>query len=116
MFSILPINSLPNRTFTSTLTIDGQNRTFTFFFWWNTEDEHWNFSIYDVNEKKTLLACVPVRQVNYPYGNLLYQYKYLKIGSLFLINNSGSEELPTSDNFGTEFSLYWGDTNEQAVS
>lgn len=116
MFSILPINSLPNRTFTSTLTIDGSNRTFTFFFWWNIHDEHWYFSLYDENNQENIFAGIPIRQVNYPYNNLLYQYKYLKIGSLFLINNSGSSELPGPNNFGTDFSLIWGDTNEQTVS
>ena len=27
-----------------------------------------------------------------------------------------ASKLPTADNFGTDFSLYWGDTNEYTVS
>ncbi len=63
-------------------------------------------SISDQNDN-LLIDSLPL----IPSINLLEQYSYLKIGSAVLVNAGNiSEDLPTSDNLGTEFILSWGDT------
>ncbi len=107
---ILQIDSTPNQSFQAVLTIDGVNRTFSFNIHFNEIAEYWVMKIMDPSTDEILLDSIPLVTGNDPVVNILSQYAYMEIGSLYLINIGGTFADPTIDNLGTSFVLLWGDT------
>ena len=61
-----------------------------------------------------LIAGLPLLAGVYPTGNLLRQYRYLSIGSLYLLA-SGKEAtgIPNETDLATEYTMIWGDTPDE---
>lgn len=107
---ILPVNSNPNQTFTTTLMIDGKNTSLTFFFNFNEQANYWCMSINN-SLGVNLLSSIPIVPGDFPAANVLQQYVYLKIGSCYIIKTSDSDEqYPGISSLGTDWQLIWDDT------
>jgi Domain of unknown function (DUF6983) len=106
----LPLSANQNQTFTTTLSVDGNNLTLAFWIRWNTIAGYWIMTISDQNGN-VLLDSIPLLIAIDNSGNLLGQYAYLKIGSAYLVKTGDTAgEYPTADNLSTEYSVVWGDT------
>lgn len=110
--SQLPVTSQFNQTFNVSLPIGNVNRNFQFFFYWNDEAEYWQFNLFDRDQDlKQILCGEPVYTIDWPYNNILSAYTYKDIGSLYVVNLSGTtESRPNSMQLGNDFLLIWGDT------
>lgn len=108
---VIPLLPRPNQIFTSNIPVDSQNIALKFKLFYNTEANYWVLTISDVNDN-ILIDSLPIFADRYPEGNLLEQYKYLRIGSLYVVTVSDTlEDIPNSENLGIEHLLVWGDTN-----
>ena len=107
----IPIDSSPNQTFSTTLKVDGKNITLGFFLRWNEQAGYWAMTIYNYLTGRYYVDSLPLLKGTLPSINLLQMYSYLRIGSCYLINISGSkDDYPTVSNLGKDFLLLWGDT------
>jgi len=107
MFSIIPLLSV-NQTFDIVLPVDGNNLKLGFYVYWNKIAEYWCMDITDYRVGKKVLSGIPLLTGE----NMLEQYKYLAIGSAYLVNLSGKlPDTPNDNNLGTSFQLIWSDTN-----
>jgi len=67
--------------------------------------------IFDVTTNEITIDNIPLLTGDYPAGNLLKQYQYLQLGSIYIINASGvAMDHPDDTNLGTDFVLVWGDS------
>ncbi len=106
MLSIVPIQPVPNRTFSSKIPIDNQNRTLQFELQYNELADYWLLTIRD-EAGADLISCLPV----IPAQNILEQYEYLGIGSAYVVPaQTVKEQWPSIDNLGSTWYLVWGDT------
>jgi hypothetical protein len=110
MAQIIPLDNSPNQQFTATLNVDGSPLTLQFKIYYNEMAGYWMMDIADANGNP-LLASRPLITGSWPAANLLQQFAYLKIGSAYIINASGSAmDYPDKTNLGTDFVLLWDDT------
>jgi hypothetical protein len=113
MSQILPLDSSPNQTFTSTLMIDGNNVTMRFELSFNEVAGYWVMNMINPTTGEYILASVPL--LPSPMGtlwNILGQFAHLGLGSLYLVNVSNNDDAtPSESNLGTDFVLVWGDTD-----
>ena len=104
----LPLTSDPNQTFSSTLNINGENVALSFFLRFSEVAGYWLLDI--LRNGSPILATLPLVPGSGNSKNLLRQQAYLGIGSMYLVNVSGtSEEYPSSSTLGTDWALLWGD-------
>lgn len=109
MQQILPVTSDPNQTFNITLQINGENIALGFEVRWNPMGHYWVMTIKD-DEDNILIDSLPIINGEDLAGNLLSQFDYLEIGSLWLINISGSIlDRPDDTTLGKDFLLVWDD-------
>lgn len=107
---IVPLTSEPNQTFTAQLSIDGQAVKLQLGVRFNQMAAYWVLSVADA-AGNPLLDSVPMLTGSYPAANILAPYAYLKIGSAYIINASGTtQDAPAGTNLGTDFVLVWDDT------
>jgi hypothetical protein len=111
MQQVIPLDSSPNQTLATTLSVDGQPLPLQFTFQYNEIARYWSMSVAD-RVGNLLLVGIPLITGNDPACNLLQQFAYLQIGSCYVINASGTLAKPYPDNtdLGTDFILLWGDT------
>lgn len=110
MAQIVPLSNAPNQTLAVTLTVDGNPLTLNLTIHYNEIATYWVLAIADANQNP-LLVSIPMITGYYPAGNLLQQYAYLRIGSAYMINASGTtKDSPDSTNLGSDFVLLWDDT------
>ena len=103
MESRVALSSLPNQTYS--VTIPGENRNITFIVTqsWNAQANYWVMGIYDKTVAPIVLG-IPMLCGH----DLLGQYAYLDIGSLYVENiGDPSIEEPDSENIGQNFELRW---------
>jgi len=110
MMEQIQLSSLPNQTFQSTISVDGNNITLQFFVRYNSIAGYWTMRITDPLTNTILIDSLPLVTGDGLAQNLLAQYSYLKIGSAYLINIDNVDPDPTSENLGVNFVLLWGDT------
>lgn len=108
MLSKLPLNTSPNRSFTCSLPLEEGNKTLKFFMHWNFIGEYWAIDIKD-EEDKDIITGLPLCDIQPPYANLLRQYMYLQIGSLYLANMDNKDLALSKDEMGEGFIGIWGD-------
>lgn len=107
---ILPLTPAPNQTLQAPLSIDGGTTPLNLTLHYNEFAEYWVMSVTDT-AGELLLTGVPLVTGNDPAGNVLGQFAYLKIGSLYVLNVSGAtESVPDNTNLGTDFILVWDNT------
>jgi hypothetical protein len=104
---IIPLTSDPDQTFISTISVDDKNLTLMFRLRYNTIASYWFLAIAD-SKGNVLIDSLPL----FTGQNLLQQYRYLNIGSAYLVQNGKTyTENPSENNLGSDFVLLWGDTN-----
>jgi hypothetical protein len=103
---IIPLDNSPNQTWQASVQINGVVVTFLVVLSYNEIAEYWVMKIYD-SSQNLILSNVPL----VTGLNLLRQFQYLQIGSLFLVNVTGTTLLNYPDNtdLGTDFKLVWSD-------
>jgi len=108
---ILPLDNSPNQTLETNINVDGGVISLELCFTWNAIAGYWVMKIIDSVTGTTLLDSIPLVPGNYPAGNILGQYAYLKIGSAYIVNVANSElEWPDNKTLGTDWILAWDDT------
>lgn len=106
MYSIIPVQAIPNRTFSSVIAVDGSNLTLVFTLHYNELAKYW---LVDIAQNGTILISnLPV----IPAENILEQYKYLQIGSAYILPRQVvKEQWPTYDSLASDWYLIWGDSD-----
>lgn len=108
--TLVPVTSDPNQSFPVTLNINNTNKDFILKFRYNSVAEYWIMDILDATTNEYFLSSIPLVPGNYPAGNLLSQYNYLKIGSAYIIPDGQiSEQYPSEYTLGAGWSLVWSD-------
>jgi hypothetical protein len=107
---IVPVTNAPNQVLTVPLSIDGTTITLKLRITYNEIAQYWVMGIAD-RLGNVLIDSIPLLTGVYPASNLLAQYRYLGIGSAFVINASGTpQDSPDKNTLGSDFVLVWGDT------
>lgn len=107
---IVPLSSAPSQKMSVTLTVDGAQLTLQLSVRFNEMANYWVMGISD-SQSNMLIDSLPLLTGSYPAANILAQYAYLKIGSAYIINVSGTDlDYPDRNTLGADFSLLWGDT------
>jgi hypothetical protein len=107
---LIPLTSNPNQRFQVVLNVNNSILRLNIAVRYNEMAGYWVLTISDANDN-IIVDSIPMLTGTWPAANLLKQYQYLKIGSIYIINNTNN---PTSDypgaaNLGTEFIMIWGD-------
>lgn len=106
MLSIIPINPIPNQTFSCKIPIDNKNITLTFLVTYNEIAKYWVISI--SSNDAMLIRNLPIM----PAQNLLEQFIYMQIGSAYIVpKHTVNEQYPTYETLNTDWYLVWSDTN-----
>jgi hypothetical protein len=106
---IIPLDSNPGQTWTATGSINGGLVTIGAALNFNEIAGYWVISIYD-SSGNLLLDSLPL----VTGLNILAQFRYLGIGSMFVLNASGvtTPNYPNSTDLGSDFVLLWQDTSD----
>jgi hypothetical protein len=108
---VIPINSAPGQTFNVAVSINGAVYTFFVILAFNEVAAYWIMSISDANQNLLVQGIPLVTGLN-----LLRQYQYLGIGSIYLINTTGVDiDYPNNNDLGSDFHLVWGDNTVLAA-
>lgn len=95
---------LISTNFDCLIPMDGVSITMGFKLRFNPLAEYWVMSLYD-SEGYMLVSDIPL----IPCENLLEQYRYMNIGSAYLVTES-AEVTPSYSSLFTDWHLRWGDT------
>jgi len=134
---VIPLSISPNMTMTAQLTVDGGPLSLNLKFKYDSMAGYWVMSISNTNND-LLLDSIPLITGSYPAANILGQYRYLRIGSWYVVNVSkivpkvgaftgygegwygagpyggelglGGTDYPNDTNLGSDFQLWVGDT------
>lgn len=110
VLSILPIKENTNQTFDCILPLNNSNFRFRFSLTWNPLGEYWQLSVFDTfRDNLEVVNYKPLNPVDYPYNNIIANLSYKNIGSLYIVNNSGKNEVPSYTNLAQDFVIVWGD-------
>jgi hypothetical protein len=103
----IPLTSDPDQYFTCTLPVDHRNITLFFRIRYNDAAKYWVMTIADKNGF-VMIDSIPLL----PSKNLLEQYKYMQIGSAYIVKSGKLDtDRPDDTNLGTDYILVWGDTD-----
>jgi hypothetical protein len=103
MVSQLDLCSSPNQTFKAAIPGDKQNLTFNISMSYNEESGYWIMGIYD-SSLEPIVLNIPLLCGH----DLLEQYQYLNIGSIFIVNvGDPTIETPNDTNIDTNFKMIW---------
>lgn len=107
----IPLTIDPNQNFNVTIPVDGRNLKLNLNIRYNTQGNYWWMTI---NQNgATLLDGIPLVVSDYPAADILEQYRYLGLGSAFVLNISQVQgDNPDNTNLGVDYLLIWGDTVE----
>ena len=112
---IVPFTNAQNQTFEVPLQIDGTVKTLQGVLRFNEVGGFWVLSLSD-SAGTLILDSLPLLTGNgsgpEASGNMLGQFAYLNIGSLYVINASGvaSPDYPNQSDLGTDFFVLWDNT------
>jgi hypothetical protein len=111
---VLPLTSNPNQSLTVPLNIDGGTTVLDLFLHYNVVAGYWVMTISDTSGD-LILDSVPLITGNVPAGNILGQFAYLDIGSLYLLNvlNNILQQAPNDQDLGSDFVVVWDNTPTQ---
>ena len=103
---LIPLDNNPNQTWQVSLSINNVVVTLTVVVSYNEVSQYWAVSIYDVNGN-LLISSLPL----FTGLNLLEQFGYLNIGSMYVLNASGVivPNFPSDLDLGTDYQLVWAD-------
>lgn len=107
----IPADSSPNQSFETTLNIDGGNLKVLLTFRYNEMAGYWMMGVANAETGVYYVDSVPLITGLYPAANVLDQYRYLNIGSAYVIPvGSPDIDYPDDTKLGTQFLLIWSDT------
>jgi hypothetical protein len=112
----IPITSDPDQIFQVTLAVNGGSLTLELEIKFNSIAGYWVMTITDPDTDTVLLDSIPLNtSITIADGvntamNLLGQYAYMNLGSVYLVNVSGIDmDYPDNTNLGKDFELIWTD-------
>lgn len=106
MICIIPMQAIPNHSFSAVVPIDGGNTNLGFLLTYNEISNYWMIDI----SKDDVLVLSGLPMV--PAQNLLEQLGYLGIGSMRIIPRSDvQEQWPSQGTLSSEWYVVWGDTD-----
>lgn len=112
-YRVVPLTNDPNQIFSVRLPVDDRNITLILRLRYNTVARYWVLGISDENDN-ALIAGLPLMANQYPCANLLRPWRYLRIGSLYLLaSGKDATGVPTDTDLATEYTLIWGDTPDE---
>lgn len=104
MTSIVPMQAIPNHSFSSVIPLDGGNVKLRFAMQYNEIAGFWFVDI--GRDGKTLISGMPF----IPAQDLLEQYQYMGIGHAYLIPRSElSQQFPNQQTLSSEWYVVWSD-------
>ena len=110
MQQIIPLEN-QNQILEVPLSVDGGRITLRFEIMFNRIAGYWTMNVIDVNSGVILLSSIPLLTGSIGASNILGQYRYLGIGSAYLVKvGNVIEDYPGELDLGTNFLLIWGDT------
>ena len=102
---VLPVTSQPNQTFKTVIPLGARNVELTIQLSFREVAGYWTMNLID-KSGHMLFANLPL----FKGGNLLYQYPYLDLGYLTVLQmNPNSAEYPGAGQLGSDFILVWGE-------
>lgn len=106
---LLPLTNQPNQTFTVSINrSNGSNLPLSFYMYWNRIAGYWQLSITDLRINEEVLDSLPLVTGDIPYPDLLSQYKYLDLGSAYIVPiGAQTANSPGINDWGTNFALLW---------
>jgi hypothetical protein len=108
----IPVNSAPGQVFGVSVTINGLVQSFNCTVTFNEVAQYWVLNIYQTNNVPIILGLPMVTGLN-----LLRQYQYLGIGSIYVLNVTGVPiDSPNATDLGVDFQLLWGDNTQVPVA
>ena len=104
MLSIVPMQAIPNHTFSAVIPFDDQNINLQFTMQYN---EICNFWFVDISQNDTmLLSGYPL----IPAQDLLEQFQYLGIGHAYIVPiTQVTKQFPDYNTLSSEWAVVWGD-------
>ena len=107
---IIALDNSPNQSFQVTVNVNGSLIKLALTLGYNAMAGYWVMSISGLSGN-LLLDSIPLVTGNWPAANLLAQFQYLGIGSVYVLNVSGplSIDYPDNTDLGSDFQLLWGD-------
>jgi hypothetical protein len=110
VYSVIPLDNSPNQQLTVTIPINNQNITLNLAISWNAQAQYWVMTIKDRNNN-IILDGVPLLCGQPPAQDLLGQYAYLNLGSVFIVNTGNAVlDSPNDQTLGSDFIMIWGDS------
>jgi hypothetical protein len=102
MVSNIKLTNKPNQTFKTTIPGDTRNLSFKLFISYNRQAGYWVLSIYDTTNNP-IIANIPML-AGY---DLLGQYQYLNIGSIYILNVGDQTQSDPNETNIANFVLAW---------
>lgn len=108
---LIPLDNSPNQVFQVPLNLDGKVKVLVLILRYNEIAQYWVATIKD-NHGLLIVDSIPLITGVFPSANILSQFAYLSIGSMYLVNasNVGSPDYPNNSDLGTDYVLVWSDT------
>jgi hypothetical protein len=99
------------QSMTVNLTVDGSPLTLNLSVNFSAMAGYWVLDIAD-RSGNPILSSIPVITGCFPASNILAQYAYLRIGSVIIVNLSGSSipDIPGPTDLNSNFLMVWSDT------
>lgn len=108
----IPVTSAPGQVFGVSVTINATVQSFNCTINFNETAQYWILNIYQGDGTPIILGMPMVTGLN-----LLRQYQYLGIGSIYVWNVAGvTTDSPNASNLGVDFQLLWGDNTQTPVA
>ncbi len=106
MDCIVPLRGIPNNSTTYRLPIDDQNISLTLRLTYNEIAGYWMMDLTN-EDGQMLVSGLPV----IPAQNILEQYRYMQIGSAYVLPKSKVEDQwPGYESLTSDWYLVWSDT------
>jgi hypothetical protein len=104
MQSIIKLSNSPNQTFTVTIPGDSKNLNLKLTQNYNLIAGYWVLGIYDSDTDDPYIVGLPLLWD----GDLLAQYTYMELGSLYVVNKGDlTINVPNDTNIADNFVLVW---------
>ena len=106
MYCYVPMQPIPNHQFSCSVPIDNLNLLLRFRMMYNELAGYW---VVDISKGDTpVLSGLPV----IPAQDILEQFKYLGIGSAYIVPKSEvQEQWPSANTLSSDWYVLWGDTD-----
>ena len=102
MTSIIPMQAIPNRSFSCVIPLDNENIELRFTMRYNEVAGFWFVDIGKNNQ--TIIAGYPL----IPAQDILEQFRYLEIGHAYIVPRSTiSSQFPDIDTLSTDWYVVW---------